>query len=94
MTLQTLSDTEPSVNLDYSLSIQGFKVWDYKLDSSNNLYLISENLFFTGVNENVTFSEILQYVDVDWNQVLIYCEHTGEQLTKYQWTSDHLYLDY
>jgi len=94
MTLQTLSDTEPSVNLDYSISINGYKVWDYKIDSSNNLHLISENLFSSGVDEYVTFRELLEYVDVEFSSVNLYCEHTGEQLTKYQWTSDHLYLDY
>ena len=97
MTLLTLIDTVPSDRQDYLVQVNGVPVWDYKLDSDNKLYLISENLFDNDFTEYVGFNELCTYIqqnDLFPHSVKLICEFTGEELTNYQWENNALLLGY
>lgn len=97
MTLKNLIDSIPSENGTYLINVNGNFVWDYKNDHYNNLYLISENLFTDDTLEKVTLNELINYALINGvfeRTCSLYSEHSGIQLTKYEWKEEVLYLSY
>ena len=85
--------------MDYTVTIEGHPVWDYKLGANYTIYLISEDPWQGVENEYVNLSELRRYIvssEVPFDLVKFQTEADKEELITFEFKNENkeLYLSH
>lgn len=93
MNLKSILETSRPDRMDYIVTTQGNRVWDFKVGGHDNILLI-DTVFDTNNDEEeyVTAGELRRYVvscEIPFDIVVFKVEQTGDTLNSFEWDDEN-----
>jgi hypothetical protein len=90
---KNIIETASPEKLDFTVTIEGHPVWDYKAGGINSIFLISEDPWQGVEDEYVTLGELRKYIvscEIPFDLVEFKTEADRELLKSFTWENKQL----